>query len=61
MTKEELIEQLEKHVRKLKIERARLLEQYGTYAIAIHKANYFWKEIRVLEELIKEAKEDDSK
>lgn len=58
MTKEELIAKLEKHVRGLKGERKRLLTNYRVGTLATHKANLIWKEIRILEKIITEAKKD---
>lgn len=58
MTKEELIAKLEKHVRSLKGERKRLLTNYRTGTLATQKANLIWKEIRILEKIIMEAKRD---
>ena len=58
MTKEELIAKLERHVRSLKGERKRLLTTYRVGTLATHKANLIWKEIRILEKIITEAKKD---
>lgn len=58
MTKEELIAKLERHVRSLKGERKRLLTNYRVGTLATHKANLIWKEIRILEKIITEAKKD---
>lgn len=48
------MEELKKHIRKLKRERDKIIRANVTSSTYIHKANFLWKEIRELEKIVKE-------